>query len=213
MADATVSSSITLLQTILTFSGALLAPIIGTAASLISRSPLQRRQQAIEYRVKQVELFDKAVSVGKSLSEALGKPFDGSIIEAEYYKLMRQLPEQPPPSAEELRASQHRNFLVRLFWLPHPQTISGWIASSLFYIYSVMFFVTLVSIGLYFTILPDVASYLGQEDEPLQVYFNPIMSLLIAVPARYWAIRNAQQAMRRETARFDREAVAAARLE
>ena len=110
MADATVSSSITLLQTILTFSGALLAPIIGTAASLISRSPLQRRQQAIEYRVKQLELFDKAVSVGKSLSEALGKPFDGSIIEAEYYKLIRQLPEQPPPSAEEFPATSAAEF-------------------------------------------------------------------------------------------------------
>ncbi|HEY4471038.1 MAG TPA: hypothetical protein VGN21_07690 [Stellaceae bacterium] len=211
MADATVSSSITLLQTILTFSGALLAPIIGTAASLISRSPLQRRQQAIEYRVKQLELFDKAVSVGKSLSDALGKPFDGSIIEAEYYKLMRQLPEQPP-SAEEFPADVQRNFLMRFFWLPHPQTISGWIASTLFYIYGVMFVISLTSIGLYFTVLPDVLNYLGEGDEPLQLYINPAVSLAIALPARYWAIRNTRQAMRRETARFDREAAAAASL-
>jgi hypothetical protein len=209
MADATASSSIALLQTILTFSGALLAPIIGTAASLFSRSPLQRRQQAIEYRVKQLELFDKAVSVGKSLSEALGKPFDGSVIEAEYYKLIRQLPEQPPPSIEE-SAYEQQNFFMRLFWLPHPQTISGWIASSLYYIYSVMFVVSLISIGLYFTVLPDVLSYLGEGDDPLQLYINPVVSLAIALPARYWAIRNAKQAMRRESARFDREAAAAA---
>jgi len=163
MADATASSSIALLQTSLTFSGALLAPIIGTAASLFSRSPLQRRQQAIEYRVKQLELFDKAVSVGKSLSEALGKPFDGSVIEAEYYKLIRQLPEQPPPSIEE-SAYEQQNFFMRLFWLPHPQTISGWIASSLYYIYSVMFVVSLISIGLYFTVLPDVLSYIWVKE-------------------------------------------------
>src|SRR5882757_3943796 len=72
MADATVSSSITLLQTILTFSGALLAPIIGTAASLISRSPLQRRQQAIEYRVKQLERFDHRGRVLQADASAAG---------------------------------------------------------------------------------------------------------------------------------------------
>src|ERR1700745_577658 len=111
MADPTASSSIALLQTILTFSGALLAPIIGTAASLFSRSRLQRRQQAIEYRVKQLELLDKAVSVGKSLSEALGRPFDGTIIEAEYYKLIRQLPEQPPQRVGQ-SAYWQRDFIL-----------------------------------------------------------------------------------------------------
>jgi hypothetical protein len=212
MADPTASSSIALLQTILTFSGALLAPIIGTAASLFSRSPLQRRQQELEYRVRQLELFDKAVSVGKSLSDAIGKPFDGAIIEAEYYRLVRQLPEKPPPTVEE-SAYEQRNFLMRLFWLPHPQTISGWIASSLYYIYAMMFVVSLVSICLYHTVLPDVLSYLDEKDDPLQLYINPVVSLAIALPARYWAIRSAKQAARRESARFDREAAMTASAE
>lgn len=212
MADPTASSSIALLQTILTFSGALLAPIIGTAASLFSRSPLQRRQQAIEYRVKQLELLDKAVNVGKSLSEAAGKPFDGTIIEAEYYKLIRQLPEQPPPTIEQ-SAYEQRNFLMRLFWLPHPQTISGWIATTLFYIYGLMFIVTGISVGLYFSVLPDVMSYMDEGDDPMQFYINPVVSLAIALPARYWALRNAKQAMRRESARFDREAAVGASAE
>ena len=98
---------------------------------------------------------------------------------------------------------------MRFFWLPYPQTISGWIASTLFYIYGVMFVISLTSIGLYFTVLPDVLNYLGEGDEPLQLYINPAVSLAIALPARYWAIRNTRQAMRRETARFDREAAAA----
>jgi hypothetical protein len=96
---------------------------------------------------------------------------------------------------------------MRLVWLPYPQTVSGWIASTLFYIYLCMFFFTLISIGLYHTIFPDITKFLGEgEDELFQLYANPIISLLIVVAARYWAVHSARAALRGERARFNREA-------
>ena len=73
--------------------------------------------------------------------------------------------------------------------------------------------VTGISVGLYFTVLPEVISYMNEGEDPMQFYINPIVSLAIAFPARYWEVRNAKQAMRRESARFDREAAAAASVE
>ena len=80
MPDATGGSlSITLLQTILTFSAALLAPIIGTIAGLLSRSTLQRRQQETEYKLKRLDLIDRTIDVGKSVSNTTGINIDISL--------------------------------------------------------------------------------------------------------------------------------------
>jgi hypothetical protein len=94
--------NITLIQAVLAFSGALLAPIIGTIAALLSRSELQRKQQEAEYNIKRLDLIDKTITVGKSISNTLRVEIDVSLAQSEYARVLNSLSEPPPPSEQDL---------------------------------------------------------------------------------------------------------------
>ena|SRR5271170_8053056 len=116
MPDAGAAPSIALLQTILTVAGVVLAPAIGVVAGLLSRPGIQRRQQEAEYKLKRLELIEKSITVGKSLSNSLNASVDISLVTAEYTKVVNSLSEPVPPSAADrmLSFEQHR-LPLRLF--------------------------------------------------------------------------------------------------
>jgi hypothetical protein len=204
MADTAVPSALTLLPTVLTVSGVLLAPVIGALASLLSRSDLQRKQQEVEYKIKRLEMIEKAISIGKSISNNLATSVDVSLAESEYLRVLKSLPEPEPPSEQDLLPFERHSLPIRLLMIPKPLSISGWIAGFLFYIYLVTAVLTL------FIPLADleVATSTGMSreyDTNLLRFLNPILSLVIAVSARYWAIRTAKATIRHASETFRRE--------
>ena len=178
--------------TLLTFSGALLAPIIGTIASLLSRSTLQRKHQETEYTIKRLDLIDRAIGVGKSVSNTLGTNVDVSLAQAEYMRILRSIPEIAPSQEQDLLPFERHSFLVRLLMLPRPSSISGWIASTLFYIYLIYtpIFVLYYSLGFSERVNDDLG--------PEILIGTLVISLLIVAGARFWAIRAAKAALRRD---------------
>jgi hypothetical protein len=202
--------SITLLQAVLTFSGALLAPVIGTIAGLLSRSSLQRKQQEAEYKIKRLDLIDRAIGVGKTLSNSLGINIDISLAQGEYIRILRSIPESKPPPEQDLLPFERHSFPVRLLILPRPTSISGWIASTLFYMYLIsapLFLLTATSLSEFETRSPYSLEFSERRNKVLrtQMIIMPAGSLLIAAGARFWAIRVAKATIRRDRERFQRE--------
>jgi hypothetical protein len=105
----TPASPITLFPAVLTFSAALLAPVIGAVVGLLSRTSLQRKQQETEYNIKRLELIEKIVGVGKSLSSDLGISVDTSLARSEYLRIVASVSEPEPPSIHtSLSMERHR---------------------------------------------------------------------------------------------------------
>jgi hypothetical protein len=200
MADAAGPPGIPLIQAVLTFSGALLAPIIGTIASLLSRSDLQRRQQETEYKMARFALLEKAITLGNALSDISKKRIDLSVAESEFLRLLSSLSEPAPPSPLDTLPFERRPFLIRIFMVPRPHSISGWIASSAFYIFLLYSFIGLM--------YPYISL---QSGIPLDIFESSIVMLgflvmlLISFLARRWAIRSAKAAIRRARDQFERE--------
>ena len=69
------------LPAILTLSGALLAPVVGAIASWLTRSSPQRRLQETEYKKAQLDLIERSLTVGKLVSNMLGRSIDASAAE------------------------------------------------------------------------------------------------------------------------------------
>jgi hypothetical protein len=207
MADAGGSPpSITLLQAVLTFSGALLAPVIGTIVALLSRSDLQRRQQEIEYNIKRLDLIDKTITVGKSMSNILGIDIDVSLAQTSYTRVLNSLSEPTPPSEQDLLPFERYRLPMRLLMLPRPTSISGWIASFLFYIYLVSAFISVPAFFFEKSVPPPTSV----SPEIIERYYELQIGLLagslgIAIVARFWAIRAAKASVRRSRERFQRE--------
>jgi hypothetical protein len=127
------SPNIILIQAVLTFSGVVLAPVIGTIVGLVSRSDLQRRQQETDYNIKRLDLIEKSISVGKTLSNALGVEIDVSQAQSEYTRVLTSL--SAPVSRSDLLPFKRHPFPLSLIMLPRPASIGGWIA-SLFFIFT-----------------------------------------------------------------------------
>jgi hypothetical protein len=207
MPDA-AASPVTLFPAFLTFSGALLAPIIGVVVGLLSRTSIQRRQNEVEYNIKRLELIDKIIVVGKSLSNHLDIYVDISGAQSEYFRIMASLTESEPPSVNAMLSFEQHDLPIRLFMLPIPKSMVGWIATFTYYIN--------VLVAIFLLIAMFLASEVQRETrvlgEPFPIYLiilvllaYMLVPLLIAVAARFWAIRVAKATMRRDREKFERE--------
>jgi hypothetical protein len=207
MADTASAPSITLLQAVLSFSGVVLAPVIGTIAALLSRSAMQRRQQEIEYKIKRLDLIEKAVSVGHAISNNLQVTVDVSVAHGEYLKILNSLYEPEPPTEHELLPFERHSFPLRLLMLPKPTSVSGWIAIVVFYIYLVTGLMSPV------IFLSEHASSLSPEKteefdrfRTVSIIINVIVSFVLCALARWWAIRAAKASIRRDREAFEQTA-------
>jgi len=209
MPDVGGPPSITLLQAVLTFSGVLLAPVMGTIAGLLSRSGLQRKQQEAEYKIKRLDLIEKAISVGRSVSNTLLVDIDVSFAQAEYLRVLNSLSEPEPPSEQDLLPFERYKLPIRLLILPKPTSISGWISSFFFYIYLICGIFYLM-FGILTLTVPSL-SVRAEEAPAREVDLmglsigGVIASLAICAVARFWAIRAAKATIRRDREKFRRE--------
>jgi hypothetical protein len=203
MADAAAGSSwVTLTPAVLTFSAALLAPIIATVASLLARSRLKRQEEQIDYRIKKLELIDKVLTVGKSLSNFLHEKIDASTTEIEYFKIVASLPEDEPISNNVIFGNARFTNALRI---PPPQSFAEFIVMWVYYLYLLVFaYGVFLSafIGLDLLLRVFIPVYHPPLIFSPRLYviilITPLPSLVIAALARHWAIQTARLRIRRE---------------
>jgi hypothetical protein len=66
-------------------------PFLGDAAGTLIRPSLQRKQQEAEYLLKRLELLEKTLSVGKSVSNRLHVRLDVYEVVAEYRSIVEKI--------------------------------------------------------------------------------------------------------------------------
>lgn len=194
MAEGTIPGGAALPAT-LALAGALLAPIIGVIANALSRTSIQRRQQEMEYWKTRLDLIEKALSAGQSLSNALNVQIDVSNIETEYRRVLLAIREPKPPAIDTPMPFEQRAFLLRMVMLPKPAALAGWIATSTFYIFSI-YFVLYILVNILV------------EWPPHSLIPNLVVFIAIIFVARYGAIRSARAAIKHAREKFEREAAA-----
>jgi hypothetical protein len=196
---------IALLPAELALAGVLLAPVIGAIASLLSRPSLQRRQQELDYRKSQLDMIEKALTVGKSVSNTLGVQIDVSAVETEYRRVLSSITAPEHVGVEPAAGMQatafsafvKRPLVLRLLWLPRPQSLVGWIVASFYYITLVYFFLIIIA-----------AAVIGRVD---WARFLEVLGLTLFVLFAVWkgAVALARSAARHAQAKLDDEARAA----
>jgi hypothetical protein len=202
MAEGTIGIPGGVLPAMLALTGVLLAPVIAAIANFLSRPSLQRRQQVLDYKKSQLDLIDKALTVGKSVSDTLGVQIDVSAVEIEYHRILSSLSE-PEPTDDMVMVGRRaaivafsaflkRPWFFRLLWLPRPQSFGAWVATSAYYVlmlYWIMFIGTIV-VPLLTTNRP---AYIPATSKALLLVFLVVFPLM-AYAARYVAVVKARSA-------------------
>jgi hypothetical protein len=210
--------TIALMPAILGFSGALLAPVIGTVASLLSRSPAQRKQQEAEYLTERLTVLEKAISVGQLLASATGTTSDFSLIRTEYLRLIFAISEKRAPAEDDLVALRQRPFVLRMLSLPHPRSLMAWILTATFYIFIVLLLAMCV------IVLGVVRRNIVERTDTgasgvgyiIGTFIGAILMVLpfvlLILASRSLAFRISKALSRHERDQFDREATGAANM-
>jgi hypothetical protein len=185
----------TTLKAVIGILAAVVAPLAGTVGAFLSRTSIQQKQQEIDFKKKRLELIEATVKVGQLMSDSLKCRLDLSSIETEFLRIVVSLPEPEP--MDQRRTFELSPLHIRIFRLPRPGTLAGWIASSIFYVFLCYL---LIFIGWYgIEGLPD-------DDQGLiLVLIVAVACLFIIGCARYLAIHWAWAAAERERDRYNRE--------
>jgi len=159
-----------------------------------------------------LELIDKVIVVGKSLSNHLGINVDISRAQSEYLRIIASLSEPEPPSVTETLPFEQHHLPVRLFVLPMPTSMIGWIATFTYYINVLVAILLIIVVPFSMYHLLQIFRMSGATISGGDIIASVIASfmyvlvpLLIAVLARFWAIRVAKATIRRDREKFERE--------
>jgi hypothetical protein len=192
--------NITLVQAVLGFIAALAAALAAPLIGFFSRP----QQRYMDYKVKQLDLIEKALAVGKSLSNVQANPVDVSMLNTEYLHAISSLSEPQPISDEEVFGT--RAYALRLISIPSKQYTSD-SASFWYWVYAAWCFISVAAAAYE---LEGMFQMFGLHvGEPLRIvilFINPPLSLLLVAWARHWAIKSAKLALQRDNERVARRA-------
>jgi hypothetical protein len=195
------------LKIVLGFAGALLVPIVGAIASFLARTGTQRRLQEIELRKAQLDLIEKTVTVGRTISNALKASFDLSTLETEFLRIVISIPERVPPPPGQPMPFEESPLPIRIFRLPRPASLTGWMLSAAFYLFLI-----------YLAIFVGWYGGTAVDDDRLGLALKiAVLCVCVAIIwlARYLAIRSARTALVRARSKYDHDSarMAEARLD
>jgi hypothetical protein len=154
-----------------------LSPLIGAIiAFLFSQFGITGKTRLLEYYLKRLELIEKLLS-SKEID------IDRSILKKEVNEIIVFICLSSVKNEEiEQIEFVSRPWYKKIIHLPLQKTLSGKIASFIFYLYG-------VSGVLYIFIL--VSMFIGDNDEWYIALIGLVMSFLIAYLCRIWAIKSA----------------------
>jgi hypothetical protein len=158
--------------------GALLGPIVGAVAGIIARFGLQNKITQAEFRLKRLDLVEKALAVEKALGDKLQASSATEILLAEYQQVISTIASTRAQEAAAAAAPPRSTKGLRKLILPWPLSVGGWVATGLYYFYAIA---ALVYIPLCFVGPPD-----GLQDFLSGVFG----SVIIATGAYYFAMRS-----------------------
>jgi hypothetical protein len=185
------------LKTVLGFVAALLVPIVGAIASFVSRTGTQRRLQEIDLRKARLDLLEKTVAVGQTISNTLKASIDLSTLKTEYLRIVVSIPEPEPPSPGQPMPFEESPLPIRIFLLPRPASLTGWMLSAAFYLF---LFYLVIFVVLYAGTIGDA----DRLDLVLKIFVLCACAVVIWF-VRYLAIRSARTALVRAREKYDRD--------
>lgn len=187
------------LTAVIAATASILVPVVGAIASFINRPRSQQKLQEIDIFKARLDLIEKAIKVGETVGTARRLRIDLSAIETEFLKLLVEAREAEPPRPDEPMNCEQGPFLVRVFLLPPPGSLIGWILSAAFYLFLIYALAALsyvlVTEG---SRIPDAASI-----EALVIVLFMFKAVLLAI--RWSAIRLARSQRRQAREVFDRK--------
>ena len=198
----------------------IISPII---AYIISRVGIAGKKNDIEYNLKRLELVEKIKQSINSLDDSIKQKHDWSILDKEIEDILIfvDATSNREPEREHIKF-QGKSRISRIFILPKPQTIGGWVATIIYYLYGIATVVYLIMfiVSPSLTLLQETSNQIKTPQETTQqiavpqdsiqqstttvseTYTSPlyglIVSLALVLIARYFAIRSFNKAIARK---------------
>ncbi len=159
--------------------GSALVPIVGAMASFVARPRSQRELHLIDLTKARLDLLERTIKVGEVVSNHRRIRFDMSSIETEFLRVMVSVQEAAPPLPGEAMEFQKSPVIVRIFRLPRPMSLSGWILTAAFYM-----------LLFYMIIFSTFWSIFSEKSEFIELKIGIIVvTLSVAWLMRWFAIR------------------------
>lgn len=173
------------------------AALIGVAASLansfLARRELRTRIIEADYQSKRLDVIQRALAVQETFGDRV-LPHEGiQALKDEYLHVVacvRQRREEPPP--KPVRLPPRRRTGIRSLLLPRPITISGWLATPIYYLYGT------VTIAYVLYAVIAAADVLGFREMLDFILMGALVSAVVAGAAHRWALTSWD----RKTAQF-----------
>lgn len=165
------------------------AALIGVAASLansfLARRELRTRIIEADYQSKRLEVLQRALSVQATLGDRALPKDEIESLKDEYRRVVEGVKRrcaEPAPVVAAPPPPVRRRRGLRSLILPRPMTISGWLATPIYYLYAA---VTIVYV-LYAVVA--LTNWLGFRDMLDFILMGGLVSALVAGAAHRWAL-------------------------
>jgi hypothetical protein len=194
MADGLPNITLVQVQAVLGFIAALAAALAAPVFGFFAR-PQQRH---IDYKMRQLELIEKALAVGQGLSNLQQREVDVSMINTEYLKVISALPEPKQISDDELFGPTSPRFLR----VPRNRYISPYFLLWYNLYFNWAFFSVFVAVLTLLTKYVFIARspIISEGWQDVILYINLPFSIVCLVWARHLAIQSAKRYMQGEGA-------------
>lgn len=173
------------LLTVIAAAPALLAPIIGW---LINRAGAGRKLREVEWRMRQLELLEKAASVGGKTGDAEGRDRVRAAVDEAIDDILAHIAAQrTPPEAAERTCYDSLSWPKRLLLIFRPYSVKGWVYRVLYYVF--LYFLMMMPLTFYWLSTTDE---LASQDLPLVVP-SLIFYLILAIVFHRLAVADARR--------------------
>ena len=163
------------------------AAVIGIVASLtnsfLARRELRTRIIEADYQSKRLDVIQRALAVQETLGDRVLPSAGIQALKDEYLQVVaavRQRREEPPKKAAPV--PMRRGVGLRSLILPRPMTISGWLATPIYYLYA-----TVTGAYVIYAVIA-AANVLGFRDMLDFIAMGGLVSALVAGAAHRWAL-------------------------